>query len=274
MVWAADVYWRGANTTVGAVTDTDVNSGALWSDAAVPDGSDTAWFDWTQTAAAQWTSLVIDGAFDPGSMALRADADAEPHVSTEVQLQLAKDLELETLNLIFGYQQSGGDDNLSVAGGKILSLTGSSPLSFGGHRGSWASIRLNSGATLRFPGAAHTFNAYNTNYAHNSNKAQGFRALTGLNGYVDFTGEGAAITLGDISGYSQRYPQPLVPPCIDLGYQALRVRSDQTWSNPSGTGLIRQSVARSELLPDAQHNRLVTSLSPDGLLPDLSDVPS
>lgn len=74
---AADVHWLGANTTSGLITDVDVNSDALWSDAEVPDGSDTAWFDWTQTDPAQWTNIVIEGAFDPGSMVIKADADAE-----------------------------------------------------------------------------------------------------------------------------------------------------------------------------------------------------
>ena len=238
---AADSYWLGINNEVGAAGDTDVNNAALWSEGTVPGSGDTAYFIWNQTNTNQWGNLTIEGDFAPNRLVISATADNHPHVRTEAQLLLNKDLTLETLTLNFGYQTSGGDGNVYVKPGYRLILTGSTPLDFGGDRGAWASLSLGSGASLVFPSSSYTFNEYNTTFAHNWFKAQGFRPMAYIDGfgYVDFTGTGATITLGDLSGYNQRYPvNNNVPAAIDVGYNALRVRSDQTWQNSAGgTGL-------------------------------------
>ena len=278
VVEAGDVYWQGIDNINGTASDTDIDSTSLWDTNNVPVAGDTAYLVWDQTDTLKWGNLIIPAGstFAPDNLVISATASTYPYRSTDAQLQIDKDMTFGTLTMNFGYQTSGGDANVLVgsASAQTLTLTNSTPLSFGGDRGSWASLSLGSlGSTLRFSGSSYTFNEYNTNYAHSWSKAQGFRPMGGTNGYVDFTDANATITLGDLSGYNQRYPQAsYVPPAMDLGYNALRVYSTQTWNNSvSGTGLIRVMVARDAILPDANHNILVTSL--DATLPDLSAVP-
>ncbi|MEX0886368.1 MAG: hypothetical protein WD009_08010, partial [Phycisphaeraceae bacterium] len=197
-------------------------------------------------------AITIDGAFAASHIRLEAGTWQRPLGN----LVLGKDLTIETLFVSRGYTTGQGPDFV-VGSGFTLTMTGENPLEFGGNQGGWHGLVVESGATLEFAGASHTFDNYYSGYFHGTQGHAGFRSLAG-GGEVAITGEGATIILGD-PGTSHHAPTsgPPAVGAIRLGAQQFSVRSDQTWLNPSGHAVIAlQAIGNESIVGSIDGGRL------------------
>lgn len=243
------VTWRGVNTAalynhlqpgpydLSPFTNANtVTTGGydLWSPARVPGTGDTADFVFDSTTNVVWSyttnNVVIDGGFSPDHLRVRTTLWNTPHRGSEAQVMVDKDLTVQTLYTAFGYSSAGqGENNIRILAGRSLTLTADVPWTFAAQRGGWGNVQVDTGAALRFGGANQTFATFN------------WGNVLGGGGSIEFTMPSATVTLGD--------PGLNANPSIALSAQSLRIRSDQTWLNPTRTGWIsRRTDTDKELL--------------------------
>ena len=115
-----------------------------------------------------------------------------------------------------------------------MTVTGATdPLSFAGSTGTWYSIRLGAGSKIELTNSAITFNQLPQNLWNNIGTSRS--GIGGSGGSLEFTAESGSVTLPD--------PGNRPEGAIGMGIHQLKVRSDQTWTNPTGLGVVRQTLA-------------------------------
>jgi hypothetical protein len=244
-----DVTWQGVNTshlfnflntTCGAGEWSDIssyrwaavvstNGHDLWAPARVPGAGDRAVVHFNTASTAVWgeaaNDVVLAAPFAPDVMRFQISPWNGPHISSRAKITLGSDIALRRVEFELGNGDSsgsGGFGNLLVPSNRVLSLSGQFPINFGGARGGWNSINVAQGGTLRFDGAEQIFDS-----AGYSGSYTGHREGRGA---TEFTMPNAVVTLGDMG--VRRVAT------IMAGAAPLRVRSDQTFLNPSGAGFV------------------------------------
>jgi len=224
--------------------DTAVNGLLLWDSGTVPGPGDTARFhmhDNVETFVqidkdrpTELVEIVIDGDFNPDHIII----NSYDYRSPKNDVNLDKDLELETLYVYSGYS-SNRKSLFRVLEGRTLTVTGEVPLTFI-HNGLNYLVLATATSTLRLHAPEQSFvlddGRLNT---------LGGNRLGGV-GIIEFTYPEAEITLvgpgnrtqTGSAGLSNSNPGVLAFPSLALGPHVFRVRSDQAWLNPSGTGSI------------------------------------
>jgi hypothetical protein len=122
-----------------------------------------------------------------------------------------------------------------------LNLAGDQPITFGANDGAWSTVRLCGASKLQFSGADITLQQQNQGYA-DGNDAYYMRGDAGS--AVEFTAVGGTVNLEDPG---VRADANLSVP----GNTALKVRSDQTWTNTSGLGVIRRAPVNGGTMVEA-----------------------
>ena len=129
-----------------------------------------------------------------------------------------------------GQTRGNGWDAANVT----ITLTGANnPLSFGQSTGTWFSIRMYAGSKIVLNNSAIAFSDLYQGLW--SGIRTGRSGMGGSGGSLEFTAVEGSVTL----------PDPGIRPdgVIGMGVHQLKVRSDQTWSNPTGLGVIRETLA-------------------------------
>jgi len=122
-----------------------------------------------------------------------------------------------------------------------LTLTGSQPLVMS------SGNRTRSGAFSFGTGSRLVFSNSNIEFLPRSQSDQISRGMFGK-GLVEFTAPAGTVTLSD--------PDKKAEGTLHVGDAVLRVRSDQTWLNPSGHGYFRASVSSGKLADSIDGGRL------------------
>lgn len=265
---ADDVEWQGVNMTALAdwledngeeepfdltpFQDPNVNLVSIngndyhvWGETGnVPGAGDTAIFLYGSTSSVFGDVNVTAGAFDPDHLELHAGGFGGPTTPAASRFNVLRDLDLQTLTITSGYTSSGQGEGIFFVGeDATLTISGDDPLTFGGNRGSWASLELAEGATLRFDGDSQTFDS---RLGDGANQLRG----GGHDRVVAFSNANATITLSHL-GTSTNAPN------IHLGTQKVRFHADQTWLNPEGTGVVSlQMVAGEQAFESITGDRL------------------
>jgi len=126
----------------------------------------------------------------------------------------------------------GIDDTVAT-----LTLTGNQPLDLGGAKGSWRTFWLAQDSKLVFTGDPITFQQMRQD-PNDSGPLQGESGTS-----VEFTAASGTVNLSD--------PGDRTEGSIAVQSAALKIRSDQTWTNTSGLGYVWRTVGLNETLIEA-----------------------
>jgi hypothetical protein len=272
---ATDVFWMGLNTaalydhTQGLGTEwtksdyasanaaTAPDGYKLWSSGGVPGTGDTAVFQWDTAETSVWgyaeADVLITNGFAPDHIVLRCTSQSYPDNSEEARVVVDGDVSVQTLTLDInasGVNGSNGGNVYRIAGG-VFRLSGAvDPVRFAGPHGAWQSIEIGSAGTLAFDAPQQSFGAFGWFWS-------------GWNGEMRIGGTGAIEFPRPAAEIILPAPGNKTSGNIAAGQCAFRVRSDQTWLNPSRTGYVTRQVV--------SNGRLAESID-GGALHNLSNV--
>ena len=270
-----DNVWRGVNTaafydytqtpvTNWVKTDYRLANAArasdgygLWSRGTAPGTGDTAVFQWDTTQTSVWgyaeADVLITNGFAPDHIVLRCTSTTYPDNANEAQISTSGEVSAQTLTIDFtasGSNGSNGENVFYISNG-VFRLTGAeNPVVFTGAQGAWQNINVGASAKLSFDAPQQSFGSFGWFW----NGWNGEMMLGGT-GAIEFPRSGAEISL--------EAPGNKTSGNIAAGATALRIRSDQTWLNPSHAGYVTRLVA--------SNGRLVESLD-GGALNNLSNI--
>jgi hypothetical protein len=260
------VQGGGASVDVSAY-DPDTGSYLLWDLNRVPGTGDTAVINWDILTANMATvdgdrvidrSIILGGDFNP---------DRIVHVSTgnvsSSAIVVAKHLALTDISWTSG-RTSAARGILDVQNGASLTLTGETPFTWGSPQGGWhvlglqgpdAALRFDAPSVILDPLAPPGYSGYGL-------------TMRGTGGKIEFVAEEGTINLGNPGDASYSWGARVIAAPAILGgpAQTLRVRSDQTWSNPTRTS---QVLVRGQ---DENDGALIESID-GGRLDNMGNVP-